>query len=113
GKIEYCRGFGALEGSKYCDEGSVELLRQISDRHGADVVLDIMGAKYLERNFDVLAKDGRLVVIALQGGTKAELNLAKLMTRRLRVIGTTLRARDVVAKGRVVEGVRTGVWPLV
>ncbi|HXD28278.1 MAG TPA: NAD(P)H-quinone oxidoreductase, partial [Arthrobacter sp.] len=112
-KIEYCRGFGALEGINYRDEDFVERMRQISDGHGADVVLDIMGAKYLDRNVDVLAKDGRLVVIALQGGSKAELNLAKLMTRRLRVIGTTLRARDVVAKGRVVEGVRTGVWPLV
>lgn len=112
-KIEYCRGFGALEGINYRDEDFVERMRQLSDGHGADVVLDIMGAKYLERNVDVLAKDGRLVVIALQGGAKAEVNLAQLMTRRLRIIGTTLRARDINAKGRVVEGVRAGVWPLV
>lgn len=113
GKIEYCRGFGALEGINYREEDFVERMRQITGGHGADVVLDIMGAKYLGQNVDVLAKDGRLVVIALQGGAKAELNLAKLMTRRLRVIGTTLRARSIEAKARVVDGVRTGVWPLV
>ncbi len=113
GKIDFCRGFGALEGINYREEDFVERMRQISGGQGADVVLDIMGAKYLGRNVDVLAKDGRLVVIALQGGATAELNLAKLMTRRLRVIGTTLRARDIEAKGRVVQGVRTGVWPLV
>lgn len=113
GKIEYCRGFGALEGINYREEDFVERMRQITGGHGADVVLDIMGAKYLGQNVDVLAKDGRLVVIALQGGAKAELNLAKLMTRRLRVIGTTLRARSFEAKARVVDGVRTGVWPLV
>lgn len=113
GKIEYCRGFGALEGINYREEDFVERMRQITGGHGADVVLDIMGAKYLGQNVDVLAKDGRLVVIALQGGAKAELNLAKLMTRRLRVIGTTLRARSIEAKARVVDSVRTGVWPLV
>ncbi|MBM6623141.1 NAD(P)H-quinone oxidoreductase [Micrococcaceae bacterium RIT802] len=112
-KIEYCRGFGAVEGINYRDEDFVERMRQISGDHGADVVLDIMGAKYLGQNVDVLAKDGRLVIIALQGGAKAELNLAKLMTRRLRVIGTTLRARSIEAKARVVDGVRTGVWPVV
>ncbi|MDN5756136.1 MAG: NAD(P)H-quinone oxidoreductase [Arthrobacter sp.] len=113
GKIDYCRGFGAVDGINYREEDFVERMRTISDGHGADVVLDIMGAKYLARNLEVLAPDGRLVVIALQGGAKAELNLARLMTRRLRVIGTTLRARSLQAKGRVVEGVRTGVWPLV
>jgi len=112
-KIDYCRGFGAVEGINYREEDFVERMRQISDGQGADVVLDIMGAKYLGQNVDVLANDGRLVVIALQGGATAELNLGKLMTRRLRVIGTTLRARDIAAKGRVVEGVRTGVWPVV
>ena len=112
-KIEYCRGFGAVEGINYREEDFVERMRAISAGHGADVVLDIMGAKYLKQNLEVLAPDGRLVIIALQGGAKAEISLARLMTRRLRVIGTTLRARSLEAKGRVVDGVRAGVWPAV
>lgn len=112
-KIEYCQGFGAVAGINYREEDFVERMRALSDGHGADVVLDIMGAKYLKQNLDVLAEDGRLVIIALQGGATAEINLGLLMSRRLRVIGTTLRARSIEAKARVVEGVRTGVWPVV
>jgi putative PIG3 family NAD(P)H quinone oxidoreductase len=112
-KIDFCRGFGAEAGINYREEDFVARMREISGGHGADVILDIIGAKYLKQNVETLAIDGRMAVIALQGGAKAELDLRALMTRRLRVIGTTLRARPVGQKGRIVARVREHVWPLV
>jgi NADPH:quinone reductase-like Zn-dependent oxidoreductase len=79
------------------------------------VIFDIMGASYLDRNIDALATDGQLVVIGMQGGVKAELNLGKLLIKRARVIGTTLRGRPVSgpnSKGEIVEAVTTSVWPM-
>jgi putative PIG3 family NAD(P)H quinone oxidoreductase len=80
---------------------------------GADVVLDIIGAKYLSRNIDVLASNGRLSVIGMQGGTKAELDLGKLMSKRGTISSTSLRARPHAEKARIVAGVLREVWPLV
>jgi putative PIG3 family NAD(P)H quinone oxidoreductase len=80
---------------------------------GADVVLDIMGAKYLARNIDVLAPNGRIAVIGMQGGRQAEINLGALMTKRGSISATTLRARPAAEKSRIVRGVRDRVWPLV
>lgn len=79
---------------------------------GADVVVDIMGASYLERNVRALATGGRLVVIGLQGGTKAELNLGALLAKRASVAATALRARPAAEKAEIVAGVRRDVWPL-
>jgi NADPH:quinone reductase-like Zn-dependent oxidoreductase len=79
------------------------------------VILDIMGAAYLDRNIDALAADGQLVVIGMQGGVQAELNIGKLMAKRARVIGTTLRARPVRgphSKSAVVDAVLASVWPM-
>jgi NADPH:quinone reductase-like Zn-dependent oxidoreductase len=77
------------------------------------VVLDIIGARYLARNLDALATNGRLSVIGMQGGTKAELDLGKLMAKRGTISSTSLRARPVSEKARIVAGVRREVWPLV
>ncbi|WP_117211172.1 NAD(P)H-quinone oxidoreductase [Allorhizocola rhizosphaerae] len=79
---------------------------------GADVVLDIIGASYLDRNLSALATGGRLVVIGLQGGRRAELDLARLLAKRALVAGTTLRSRPVEEKTRIILGVRDTVWPL-
>ena len=79
---------------------------------GADVVLDLMGAKYLPRNVDVLATAGRLVVIGLMGGRKGELDLGKLLSKRAAVIATSLRARPAGEKAAIVAAVREHVWPL-
>jgi putative PIG3 family NAD(P)H quinone oxidoreductase len=79
---------------------------------GADVVLDIVGASYLERNVKALATGGRLVIIGLQGGRRAELDLGALLTKRAMVAGTTLRSRPAVEKAAIVAGVRRDVWPL-
>jgi putative PIG3 family NAD(P)H quinone oxidoreductase len=83
------------------------------DSGGADVVLDNMGAKYLPRNISVLATEGRLVVIGLQGGAKGELDLGALMRKRAAVIATTLRARPADEKAAIVASVEENVWPLV
>ena len=112
-KLERCRELGADVLVNYRDEDFVERVRAATGGHGADVVLDNMGAKYLGRNVDVLAVGGRLVVIGLQGGVKAELNLGALLAKRASVTATSLRARPAAEKAAIVAGVRRDVWPLV
>lgn len=79
----------------------------------ADVILDIMGGSYLDRNLTALRTGGRLVIIGLQGGRRADLNLATLMVKRATIAGSTLRARPADEKARIVQGVRDDVWPLI
>lgn len=115
-KLDLCRELGADIAIAYRDEDFVTRLQEETDGAGADVILDIMGAAYLDRNIDALAPDGRLVVIGMQGGTKGELNLRKLIGKRARVIGTALRGRPVegpVGKGVIVRAVVDSVWPMV
>ncbi len=112
-KLEACRALGADILVNYKDEDFVERIKEETDGHGADVVLDLIGAKYLARNLDVLATAGRLVVIGLQGGTKAELDLGMLLAKRCAVIATTLRARPAAEKATIVAAVREHVWPLI
>lgn len=108
-KLAVCRDLGADILVNYREQDFVEELRG----HGADVILDLIGARYLERNIDALALNGRLVVIGMQGGVKAELNLGKLMAKRAAVIATSLRARPVEEKATIVAAVREHVWPLI
>src|SRR3954447_12379908 len=113
-KLDVCRELGAEVGVNYRDEDFVERLREETDGAGVDVVLDNMGAKYLARNVDVLATGGRLVTIGMQGGTKAELDLGKLMAKRAAVHATTLRSRPPTGPGgkaEIVAAVRHDVWP--
>ncbi len=113
-KLDFCRELGAEITINYRDEDFVARLHQESD--GADVIFDIMGAAYLDRNIDALATDGQLVIIGMQGGVKGELNIGKLMAKRARVIGTTLRARPVTgpnSKSEIVQAVTASVWPMI
>ncbi|HUH70374.1 MAG TPA: NAD(P)H-quinone oxidoreductase [Mycobacterium sp.] len=113
-KLELCRELGAQITINYRDEDFVARLRE--ETYGADVILDIMGAAYLDRNIDALATDGQLIVIGMQGGVKGELNLGKLMAKRARVIGTTLRGRPVSgpnSKSEIVQAVTASVWPMI
>lgn len=112
-KLALCAELGAEILINHREE---DFVTRIHDAGGADVILDIMGAVYLDRNLDALAADGRLVVIGMQGGVKAELNLGKLIGKRTRVIGTALRSRPVAGphgKGVIVSAVRDAVWPMI
>lgn len=112
-KLERCRELGAQILIDYRAEDFVERVRQATDGRGADVILDNMGAAYLARNIDALAVGGRLVVIGLQGGTKGELDLGRLLRKRAAVHATSLRARSVPEKAAIVAAVRREVWPLI
>ena len=110
-KAAAAEGFGAERAIRYRDEDFVEVVRELTDGEGADVILDNMGAAYLPRNVTTLATGGRLVVIGMQGGTKGELDLAALLTKRAAVHATSLRARPAAEKAAIVAAVREHVWP--
>ncbi|BFU47867.1 NAD(P)H-quinone oxidoreductase [Krasilnikovia sp. MM14-A1004] len=112
-KHERLRALGADLAIDYTDTDFVAAVRDATDGRGADVVLDIIGGAYLGRNIDALAPGGRITVIGLQGGRTGELDLGALMAKRGTVAATTLRARSVADKARIVRGVREQVWPLV
>ncbi|RJK97497.1 NAD(P)H-quinone oxidoreductase [Vallicoccus soli] len=112
-KLARCRGLGADVAVSYRHEDFVEAVRGATGGRGADVVLDVVGAAYLQRNVEALAVNGRLVVIGLQGGRRAELDLSALMAKRAALLATSLRSRPVAEKAAVVASVREHVWPLV
>ncbi|MGK5544375.1 NAD(P)H-quinone oxidoreductase [Streptomyces sp. URMC 127] len=112
-KLEACRELGADILIDYREQDFVEELHKVTGGVGADVILDIVGAKYLARNVDALAVNGRLVIIGLQGGRKAELDLGALLTKRAAVMGTSLRGRPLAEKAAIIAAVREHVWPLV
>lgn len=112
-KLEACRELGADMLVNYREQDFVEELRAATDGRGANVILDVVGAKYLEPNVKALAPDGRLVVIGLLGGRKGELDLGALLTKRARVIATSLRSRPLEGKAEIVAAVREHVWPWV
>jgi len=112
-KLEVCRKLGADITINYREEDFVESLREATGGRGADVILDIIGAAYLDKNIDALAPDGRIANIGLQQGRKAELDMGKLMTKRGSIMSTTLRARPAKQKASIVAAVRDHVWPLV
>lgn len=114
-RLERCRELGADIVIDYHDDIPAEL-KKATDGHGADVILDNMGAKGLAANVDALAPDGRLVIIGLQGGTKAELDINKLLRKRGTVAATSLRGRPVdgpSGKGAIVASVVDHVWPMI
>lgn len=111
-KLARCAELGADVLVNYREDDFVERVREATDGRGADVVLDNMGASYLARNVDVLADGGRLVVIGLQGGTRAEVDLGLMLRKRVAVMATSLRARPAAEKATIVRQVRELVWPL-
>ena len=112
-KLDACRRLGAEVLVNYREEDFVERLEEATDGHGVDVILDIIGAKYLSRNVSALATGGRLVIIGMQGGTRGELDIAALLAKRGSVTATFLRARRPAEKAAIVASVREHVWPLV
>ena len=112
-KLDVCRSLGADVGVDYKQQDFVEEVRRATDGKGADVILDHVGARYLGRNVETLAVEGRLVVIGLMGGAKGELDLGALLRKRAAVIATTLRSRPVGEKAAICASVVEHVWPLV
>lgn len=111
-KARACERLGAVRGINYRTEDFVEIVREGTSGKGADVILDMVGGDYLERNLQVAAVEGRLVIIAMMGGSRAELKLAHLVTKRLTLTGSTLRSRTVAEKAAVANAVKRNVWPL-
>ena len=112
-KADRCRELGADVAINYREVDFVDVVRQATDGHGADVILDIVGAAYLPRNVQALATEGRLVVIGLMGGSGAELDLSALLAKRAAILATLLRPRPVEEKAAIVASVVENVWPLV
>ncbi|WP_336921633.1 NAD(P)H-quinone oxidoreductase [Aquipuribacter sp. SD81] len=112
-KVERAAGFGAEAVLDYRRDDLAARLRELTDGQGVDVVLDPVGARYLGLHVEAMAVGGRLVVIGLMGGTTAELDLARLLRRRLTVHGSTLRARPWQEKAEICADVVRDVWPLV
>ncbi|MFF5495950.1 NAD(P)H-quinone oxidoreductase [Streptomyces aquilus] len=111
-KLDHCARLGADILINYREQDFVAELKAATDGAGADVILDNMGAKYLDRNVRALAVNGRLAIIGLQGGTKGELNIGALLGKRAAISATTLRARPLSEKTTIVAAVREHVWPL-
>lgn len=109
-KLAKCRELGADLGINYREQDFTAEVREAFG--GADVILDIMGAKYLGRNIDALAVNGRLAVIGLQGGAKGELDLGRMLAKRAAITATSLRGRPLEEKAAIVAAVREHVWPL-
>lgn len=112
-KLATCTALGADIAINYRESDFVAAVKDATDGHGADVILDNMGASYLGRNVDALATEGRLVIIGMQGGTKGELDIGVLLRKRGAVIATALRSRPTGEKAAICRAVVEHVWPLV
>ena len=112
-KCRACEGLGADRAINYKTEDFAAVVTDLTDGRGVDVILDMVGAAYFGRNVHLLALDGRLLQIALLQGAKAEIDLLRLLRRRLTITGSTLRARTVEEKGAIAVALEKAVWPLV
>ena len=112
-KCEACTKLGATHAINYRDEDFVEVIREATGGAGIDVILDMVGGDYIEKNFRTAARGGRIVNIAFQKGMKAEVNFGLMMMKRLSFMATTLRARTNAEKGAIRDAVAREVWPLI
>jgi NADPH:quinone reductase-like Zn-dependent oxidoreductase len=101
-----------VRGINYNTEDFVAVMREQTGGKGVDVTLDMVAGSYVARNLDIAALEGRVVVISLLGGSRAEINMGMILAKRLTLTGSTLRARTVAKKAEVAEAVRKNVWPL-
>ncbi len=112
-KLDACTSLGADVGINYHEQDFVAEALDATDGRGVDVILDVVGAKYLDRNIQTLALEGRLVIIGMQGGAKGELNIARLLSKRGRIMTSGLRSRPIEEKAQIVAAVRERIWPWV
>jgi NADPH2:quinone reductase len=110
-KCRLCETLGAELAVNYNEENFREAIKTATDGRGVDVILDIVGGKHFDNNINLLNPDGRLVIIGLLGGSKATINLGRILTSRLTVTGSTLRNRSVETKARIADALRKQVWP--
>ncbi len=116
GSEEKCRAtekLGAEKGINYKTEDFAEVVKTLTNGRGVDVVLDMVGGDYVNREIRCLADDGRIVIIALLGGAKGQLDLGHILRRRLTVTGSTLRPRPVSFKAEIAKKLQEKVWPLI
>ncbi len=111
-KCRACEELGAERGINYRSEDFVEVVKSLTGGKGVDVVLDMVAGDYVAREIDCLADDGRIALIALLGGAKANVDLGQVLRRRLSISGSTLRPRPVAFKGAIAQKLREQVWPL-
>ncbi len=111
-KVATCRDLGADVAIDYRDEDFVSVVKDATGGRGVDVILDNMGGSYLDRNLKSLATGGRLAIIGMQGGTRGDLNIGRLLVKRARVIATSLRPRPIAEKGAICVQLVDEVWPL-
>ncbi len=112
-KVRACETLGAIRAINYREEDFVEVVRETTGGHGADVILDMVGGDYVERDLKAAALEGRIVQIAFLKGAKVELDLMQLMLRRLTLTGSTLRVQSLEAKARMAKAIEERIWPLV
>lgn len=112
-KCTFCEELGAERAINYREEDFVEVVRQATGGAGVNVILDMIGGDYVTRNLNALAADGRLVQIGVQHGTKAEVIVHLIMTKRITFTGSTLRPRSVAEKGAIAAALREHAWPLI
>ena len=111
-KCSACLQLGADHAINYRTHDFVEEVQRITDKRGANVILDMVAGSYVERELGCLADDGRIVIIAFQGGASAQFNAGDLLRRRLTITGSTLRARDNAFKAAIAHNLRQTIWPL-
>ena len=111
-KARMCEKLGAVRGINYRTEDFVDVIKQATDGRGVDVILDMVAGSYVQRNIEAAAVEGRIVVIAVQGGAKADIKVNTLMIKRLTLTGSTLRPRTVAQKAAIAEAVHQNIWPL-
>ncbi len=111
-KVRACEKLGAVRGINYHEEDFVEVLRAATGGAGVDITLDMVAGSYVARNLEIAALEGRVVVISLLGGARAEVNMGLILTKRLTLTGSTLRSRTVAQKAAVAAAVRQNIWPL-
>jgi len=111
-KARACERLGAARGINYRTEDFVEVIRAATGGAGVDVTLDMVAGSYVARNLEIAALEGRVVTISLLGGSRAEVNMGMILTKRLTLTGSTLRSRTVAQKAEVAEAVRKNIWPL-
>jgi NADPH2:quinone reductase len=111
-KCRACEDLGAERAINYKTEDFTAVVKELTADKGVDVVLDMVGGDYVAREINCLADDGRIVIIALLGGAKANIDLGQVLRRRLTVTGSTLRPRPVAFKAQIARELRETVWPL-